>query len=151
MTQALADIDSRYQLLRKLKAGRGNHQGYRFRSTAELDRLEARGELLHRTTRYGNDYAVETATIDQLVGIGVVPVVHMGQLAGVTAIRRHTAIAWYAVLLWCARSVALERAAERGDSDVADRAAAWDETPATSWGSHDSPLTLQSGLIVRRY
>jgi hypothetical protein len=51
MTQALADIDSRYQLLRKLKAGRGNHQGYRFRSTAELDRLEARGELLHRTTR----------------------------------------------------------------------------------------------------
>jgi guanylate kinase len=130
VTQALTDIDAGYQLLRKLKAGRGNQRGYRFRSAADLDRMESAGDLLYRSTRYGNEYAIDIRALDHVVGRGAVPIVHMGQLVGVTAVQSYAAIRWHAVLLWCARGVALERVSQRGDRDATERGMAWDETRA---------------------
>ena len=58
---------------------------------------------------------------------GLVPIVHMGQLAGIRALKTYPA-AWLSFLLWCPREVAEKRARERGDPDLAARLAAWDET-----------------------
>jgi guanylate kinase len=128
ITKALADMDPRFQLLRKLKAGTGKQDGYRPCSATELDRMDSTGELLYRNARYGNEYAVDAASVDRLVRQGAVPIVHVGQLAGVTAVRCYAAVHWLAVVLWCARNLASSRLVERGDGNAADRMRAWDET-----------------------
>ena len=65
--------------------------------------------------------------LEALLAQGLVPVVHMGQLAGVRAVRDYPA-GWLSVLVWCPREVTEERVRERGAADLGARLRAWDET-----------------------
>jgi guanylate kinase len=59
-----------------------------------------------------------------------IPVVHLGQVEAVSAVRNSTLeAAWLVVALWCSRDVARARLQARDPSDVAARLQAWDETP----------------------
>lgn len=58
---------------------------------------------------------------------GRVPVLHMGQVAGASAVGAFP-LHWLTVLLWCPREVTEERCIRRGDRDVKARLKVWDET-----------------------
>ena len=60
---------------------------------------------------------------------GKIPVLHLGQVAGVAAVLEYPA-SWTTVLLWCSRETARVRCERRGNSDVNSRLTAWDETLA---------------------
>jgi guanylate kinase len=85
------------------------------------------GLILYANERYGNTYAVDRPSLDALFARGLVPIVHMGQLAGIRVLKTYTA-AWLTFLLWCPREVVEKRARERGGPDLAARLSAWDET-----------------------
>jgi len=129
ITQELVGLDAAYVHFAKLKAGTGRTAGYRLSSAEELDALRAKSQLIHEITRYGATYAVDTPHLDELLKAGLIPIVHMGQLAGVDALQRHS-VRWLDVLLWCPRDVTEQRLRQRGSSDVARRLVAWDETLA---------------------
>ena len=126
ITKALSQSSPRYALFEKFKAGAGRQAGYRLTTTADIDRMRGLGLILYANERYGNTYAVVRPSLDALFARGLVPVVHMGQLAGIRALKTCPA-SWLSCLLWCPREVAEKRARERGDPDLAARLAAWDE------------------------
>jgi guanylate kinase len=127
VTAALCGISDAYAYFEKLKLGEGRTRGYHFISEASLADLRNRGLIVHEVTRYGATYVVDGPRLDELFAAGRVPVVHMGQVEGVNALRLHTA-RWLDVLLWCSRDVAAERLLTRGSVDVDERLAAWDAT-----------------------
>lgn len=128
VTAALTTLDVRYQLFHKLKAGSGRTAGYRLVTVTELDATSVRGGLLHRSVRYGNEYAVDSREVDAMVACGAVPIVHMGQVCGVEAVRSYSTIRWCAIALWCSRAVTALRLQHRGSNDLAARLRAWDES-----------------------
>jgi guanylate kinase len=128
ITAELAKLDSRYELFRKLKVGAGKSGGYRLTTVEELEALHSTDGLLYRSARYGNEYAVDRAEIDAMTARGSVPVVHMGQVDGVGALRSYGSVRWLSVALWCSREASSERAIARGSMDVAARTSAWEET-----------------------
>ena len=159
LTRQLETLDSRYVAFPRLKAGQGRVTGYRMTTVEQLDALDQAGRLLYRNRRYGSDYAVDRAELDRLLGGGRWPVVHLGQVAGVDALSR-IPVRWVLVLLWCARETTLARCEARGDTDVAARMQAWDETLADldtavgrDWSvtlktdRDDVPTDLIAGLI----
>lgn len=125
-TAALSQLDPRYVLFDKLKVGTGQN-GYRVAPLAELERLRREGLVIYENERYGNIYVVDCPALDQVFARGLIPVVHMGQVAGVRALMRYPAD-WLSVLLWCPRNVTEQRAIARGSTDVPARLTAWDET-----------------------
>src|SRR2546426_5290791 len=127
ITKALSQSSPRYVLVEKFKAGAGRQAGYRLTTTADIARMRGLGLILYANERYGNTYAVDRPSLDALFARGLVPVVHMGQLAGIRALKTCPA-AWLSVLVWCPRGLAETRARERGTPDLAARLAAWDET-----------------------
>ena len=127
ITEALSRISPECVLFRKLKAGDGRREGYRPTTLADVERMQRIGLILYANERYGNVYAVDRPALDALLARGLVPVVHMGQLAGVRAVRDYPA-GWLSVLLWCPREVTEERVRERGAADLGARLRAWDET-----------------------
>lgn len=80
------------------------------------------------TRRYGNVYAIDRHSLEELQGRGKVPVVHMGNVADLRALLAGTGGGWLRVLLWVPRDVCEERSRQRDDSDTAKRLVAWDET-----------------------
>jgi guanylate kinase len=127
-TVALSQLDPRFTLVRKLKAGNQRGTEYDFVTVEELARLRAAGRLLLETCRYGNTYAIDRHQIDGLVSAGQAPIVHLGAIAD---IRRLTETAeWLVVLLWTPRAVCEQRSRQRLDIDTPKRLAAWDETLA---------------------
>jgi guanylate kinase len=127
ITRALRKTSPRCVLFEKLKAGDGRRAGYRLTTPADIERMQNLGLIVYANERYGNVYAVDRPSLDALFARGLVPVVHMGQLAGVRALKAYPA-AWLSVLVWCPRGLAETRARERGTPDLAARLAAWDET-----------------------
>jgi len=142
ITAALTALDARYVHFDRLKvgtatrtgitAGTGNSagNGYRYTTTEELTRLRGRGLVVYENTRYGNTYAVDRPRLDAITGAGRVPVVHLGQVAGINALCTGYPARWLIVLLWCPRDVSLARLRHRGSTDIAERLRAWDETRA---------------------
>ncbi|RFU42760.1 guanylate kinase [Actinomadura logoneensis] len=130
ITAELARLDDRFVLLTKLKAGTGRSAGYRYVSAAELDALRAEGRLVIETERYGNRYAVDRHDIDALIDAGRIPIVHMGDIPGVTALSSAVPLTWTRVRLCVPREVTAARSTHRGDTDTASRLAAWDEAEA---------------------
>jgi guanylate kinase len=119
-----------YTLFQRLKVGTGRVDGYRLTTCSEIERLRCLDLILYENERYGNTYVVDRPELDALLSCGRIPILHMGQLAGVRAVQRYPAT-WLSVLLWCSRDSAAKRLHERGASDTADaaaRLAAWDET-----------------------
>jgi len=127
ITGELARIDPVYAHFRKLKVGGGRSKGYRLISADEANELRRRGLVLYENERYGNRYIVDRPSLDALFAAGRVPIVHMGQVAGVHALRRYPAT-WLSVLLWCPREITEQRARSRGSGDVSARLTVWDET-----------------------
>jgi guanylate kinase len=97
VTAALTQLDSAYALFEKLKVGHGRTGGYRPTSKAALNRLRRLGAIDYENERFGNVYAVDRPALDAAFADGTVPVVHMGQIAGVRALRAYPA-EWLSVL-----------------------------------------------------
>ncbi|GAA2211421.1 hypothetical protein GCM10009850_068800 [Nonomuraea monospora] len=128
VTSALYQLDQRFALARKLKAGNRRGTEYDFVTAEELARLRSTGRLMLETSRYGNTYAIDRHHITGLITAGHVPIVHLGNTAD---IRRLTETGpWLTVLLWIPRQTCEERSRQRGDCDTPQRLKAWDETLA---------------------
>jgi guanylate kinase len=128
VTAALAELDARYVPFARLKIGGGKATGYRMGTPEQLADLEARGDVLYRNERYGNTYVVDRPSLEQATAGGRIPVVHLGQVAGVEAVSSRFPANWARVLLWCSRESTAERSRQRGDADTKDRLSAWDAT-----------------------
>jgi guanylate kinase len=129
ITAALTALDARYAYFHKLKAGPGRSQGYRLTTHQELDDLRKRGQVLYESSRYDATYVVDAPHLADLRHAGRIPIVHMGQLAGVEAVQA-TSGNWLDILLWCSREASEKRLRERGSADIDRRLRAWDETVA---------------------
>lgn len=127
ITAALARLDSRYEPFHRLKIGAGRTNGYRLGTPEELEALRSKGMVLYENERYGNTYVVDKPHLSGLLQAGRIPIIHLGQIAGVRAVARYPA-RWLPVLLWCSRQTTERRAKARGSTDIAARLTAWDET-----------------------
>jgi guanylate kinase len=127
VTRALIELDVRYVHFPRLKAGGGRTDGYRVSTNEQIDKLREEGLVVYENVRYGNRYAVDRPALDALLAQNLIPVVHLGQLAGVHAVLRYPA-QWLVVLLHCARATAAQRARGRGSTDLEARLRAWDDT-----------------------
>jgi guanylate kinase len=128
ITAALTALDGRYVHFDRLKVGANAGAPYRAASADDLDRLQAEGLILYANERYGNVYAIDRPRLDDITTAGRVPVVHLGQVAGIHALHAEYPARWLTVLLWCPREVTATRARQRGSTDVAERLTVWDET-----------------------
>lgn len=124
----LREIDPEYVHFSRLKIGPGRSTGYRFATREQLDELRSKGLLVWENHRYGATYAVDMPGLQQVIKTGM-PILHLGQAAGVLAvIDRTPMVSWTVAELWCPRPVAMQRLRERDPSDIANRLAAWDDT-----------------------
>ncbi|MEU1568621.1 guanylate kinase [Streptomyces mirabilis] len=127
VTRALAQLDDGYEQFARLKVGSGKSSGYRMGTAEQLLELEAAGDVVYANARYGNRYVIDRPGLDAAFAAGV-PVVHLGQVAGVRTLVDCYTADWVTVLLWCPKEVTAQRSAGRGDSDTAARLAAWEAT-----------------------
>ncbi|MET7852939.1 guanylate kinase [Streptomyces avermitilis] len=127
ITRALNKLDARYTLFARLKVGSGKSAGYRMGSAEQLAQLETAGDVVYVNTRYGNRYVIDRPSLNVAFVAGL-PVVHLGQIDGVRALVDGYPANWTQVLLWCPQVVTAKRSEHRGDTDTADRLAAWDAT-----------------------
>ncbi|WNM29220.1 guanylate kinase [Streptomyces sp. Li-HN-5-11] len=130
ITTALTELDARYVPFTRLKIGTGKTTGYRMGTSEQLADLEARGDVIYRNHRYGNIYVVDRPGLEQAMQGGRMPVVHLGQMAGMEQVSTLFPAHWVRVLLWCSKETTALRSPQRGDTDTAARLAAWDATEA---------------------
>lgn len=130
-----------YAPFKRLKAGSGAMCGYREISRAELDQLDARGEILFRNDRYGNTYAIDRPALDRHRQCGQLPIVQVGQVAAIASLAAEP-IRWLRVLLWCPRDLTARRLTERGSTDIPMRLTAWDETVSDLLGARPAAFDL---------
>jgi len=126
ITRELSQLSTDYTLFRKLKAGSGGGATYRAATVEQIQNLTEAGDILQSSRRYGNVYAVDRRELESLFRRDAVPIIHMGDLAGVRTLQTYPA-AWLSVLLCCSRQLTEDRLHERASNDVAGRMAAWDE------------------------
>mgnify|MGYP003423388411 CR=1 FL=1 len=128
VTSALTALDPRYQLFPRLKVGPGRTAGYRMASGADLDALRVAGGVIWENQRYGSVYVIDRPELgDRLTRH--VPVLHLGQVEAVDAVRAAPVDArWVTVSLSCPRDVAERRIIARATGDTEARLRAWDET-----------------------
>jgi guanylate kinase len=128
VTTALATLSPRYVHFPRLKVGGGATATYRMTTAEELRSLNQRGDLIWANHRYGSTYAVDRPELLRALAKHT-PVVHLGQVAAVQAVRDATPDArWFIVGLWCPLGVAQQRLIERGATDLEARLRAWHET-----------------------
>ena len=130
ITAALTELDAQYVSFTRLKIGSGKTTGYRMGTPEQLADLEARGDVVYRNDRYGNIYVVDRPGLDQAMEADQIPVVHLGQMAGMEQVAALFPAHWVRVLLWCSKETTAVRSPQRGDTDTAARLAAWDATQA---------------------
>ncbi|MFF0754582.1 guanylate kinase [Streptomyces sp. NPDC004267] len=126
VTAALTQLGG-YAQFTRLKVGSGKTDGYRMADAEQLRELEAAGDVVYRNERYGNVYVIDRPGLADAFSAGM-PVVHLGQVAGVQDLLAGYPAGWLTVLLWCPKSVTKARSHGRGDADTAKRLTAWDET-----------------------
>jgi guanylate kinase len=142
VTQALTALDARYVHFRRLKVGGGRTDGYRICTNEQIDDLRDQGLIVYENVRYESRYAIDRPALDALLARGLIPVVHLGQLAGVHALVRCPAL-WLPVLLHCRRTTAAQRARQRGSADVTARLEAWDDTERELAGARPDDFALR--------
>lgn len=132
ITRELCEQDSRFQLFRRLKVGRGRFHEYRRRAIDDLDEYRRRGDIIWENEQYGSVYLVDRPELIRMVGENGIPVVHLGQPDAIHALvrNREPSINWFTVALVCPRSVARERILRRPTGDTAARLSVWDQTAA---------------------
>ncbi|MFD7235065.1 guanylate kinase [Streptomyces syringium] len=141
MTAELSRLRPEFTLFQRLKAGPGRTTGYRLTTADHIYKLSQAGELLYRNARYDAEYAIDRRGVAELVESGRTPVLHMGQVAGATAVGAYP-IRWVKVLLWCPLSVTEERCQGRGDKDLEARLKVWHETRHDLLDHADEPWSL---------
>lgn len=129
VTAELTRLDARYRPFLRMKIGDGRTEGYRMATAAQLGQLRADHLVLYENHRYGSTYVVDEPNLTAILTSGATPIIHLGQLDGIRALTCYPA-RWVTVLLWCTKDTAIERARQRGSTDLAARARAWDETLA---------------------
>ncbi|GAB3950023.1 P-loop NTPase family protein [Streptomyces sparsus] len=158
ITAALTEQNPRLVLFARVKIGEGRSLGYRMGTREQLGQLEAAGDVIYRNDRYNSIYVVDRPGLDAVFAAGQVPVVHLGQIAGVSALIAGYPANWITVHLSCPRNVTERRSTLRGDEDTQARLAAWDATHAdlqanatTRWDLHlrtDQQTATESALAV---
>ncbi|MBY8888056.1 AAA family ATPase [Streptomyces sp. PTM05] len=141
ITAQLAQAQQNFALFERLKAGPGRTTGYRPTTPDHIERLAQAGALLYRNARYGAEYAIDREGVSALLESGQVPVLHMGQVAGVVALAAYP-LRWLRVLLWCPLETTENRSAERGDKDAEARVKAWHETREDLLANAQEPWSL---------
>ncbi|MGB7238862.1 MAG: kinase [Rhodococcus sp. (in: high G+C Gram-positive bacteria)] len=130
ITAALTHLNPAYQLAERLKAGPGRTHGYRMTTIETIDALTGRGDVLWRNDRYSSTYATDRPHLDKMLADHQIPVLHLGQPDAIPAVTTAAPdISWTVVELWCPREIMIERVTARGTGDVAERIAAYDQTP----------------------
>ncbi|MEV0282176.1 guanylate kinase [Streptomyces sp. NPDC050610] len=99
ITIALTELNPSYGLFSRMKVGSGRTQGYRTASREQLETLEARGHVLYRNDRYDSTYVVDRPDLDEAMSDGRVPIVHLGQIAGVQQVAASYPARWWKALL----------------------------------------------------
>ena len=130
ITSCLTGLDPHLAPFARLKIGEGRSQGYRMGTTDQLRHLEAAGDIVYRNDRYNSVYLVDRPGLDAAFADEHVPIVHLGQIAGITALTTGYPAVWLTVRLDCPREVTVQRSTGRGDTDTPARLAAWDATAA---------------------
>ncbi|GHE11378.1 guanylate kinase [Streptomyces alanosinicus] len=143
ITTALCEHNDTYRAFMRLKIGSGRTRGYRMGSADQLAELEARGDVIYRNDRYSNIYLVDRPGLVQAMKDGCIPILHLGQVAGLEAVVEKFPASWTSVLLWCSRESTGTRSKRRGDSDTEARLAAWDATAQDIETSSDFAWDLQ--------
>ncbi|UYB41709.1 ATP-binding protein [Streptomyces sp. Je 1-4] len=141
ITAELNRLRGEFTLFQRLKAGAGRTTGYRLTTLERINELDQAGELLYRNSRYNAEYAIDRGGLSELLKAGRTPVLHMGQVAGASAVQAFP-LHWAKVLLWCPKEVTAERSAARGDKDVEARLAVWDETREDLLAHAEEPWSL---------
>jgi len=142
VTEALTAVDARYVHFRRLKSGGGRTDGYRVCTNDQIDDLREQGLIVYENFRYDSRYAIDRPALDALLAKDLIPVVHLGQLAGVHALMRYPAL-WLPVLLHCRRATAALRAQQRGSTDITARLEAWDDTERDLAGARPDDFALR--------
>src|SRR4051794_28742211 len=92
----LSRRNPKFEQFRRLKAGPGRTAGYRLVTDAHLEQMSDCGELLYTNARYGARYAVDRGGVEAMVSAKHVPVLHLGQVAGIEAVSAYPGIEWTA-------------------------------------------------------
>ncbi|HEX3780704.1 MAG TPA: kinase [Pseudonocardiaceae bacterium] len=149
ITRELLSIGGFYEHFQRLKVGGDSKSGYRSAGKEMLATLQCCGEILYANDRYGATYGIDRTGLDEITKRGRIPVVHLGQVAGVMAVTGNYAASWLVIGLWCSREVAADRLMDRGDTRFTERMAAWDAT-LTDLRTSDPgifALTINTGAI----
>ncbi|MGW4619532.1 guanylate kinase [Streptomyces sp. NPDC004592] len=141
ITRELCRLRPEFALFERLKAGPGRTTGYRLTTADHIEELSRAGELLYRNARYEAEYAIDRQGVAALVDGGRIPVLHMGQVAGVGAVAAFP-LYWIRVLLWCPLDVTESRSIGRGDRDAKVRMNVWRETREDLLTHEAEPWTL---------
>jgi guanylate kinase len=147
VTTALVQLDSRFQLFERMKAGPGRTTGYRMTTPDTLNSLCRAGEIVWLNERYNARYAIDRPGLQALIQAGKVPVVHAGQPEVIPAVTGSMSdVEWTVVELRCSRETAHARIVARDTGDTPARLAAWDSTPKLTSASAviDTDLTTSS-------
>ncbi|WP_420118268.1 kinase [Micromonospora sp.] len=142
VTQELVKLGNDYAPFRRIKVGRGRTDGYRMGTDADIERLRASGDILWENERYGSTYVVDYSALVTELSLRI-PVLHLGQPDGITAVRSaFPPSSWVVVYIWSSRSVAAARIKARQTGDTAERLAAWDATPPV-----DADVEINTGEL----
>lgn len=141
ITHELTRLRADFALFERLKTGSGRTTGYRLATVDQIEELSRAGGLLYRNTRYDAEYAIDRHGVAALVDAGRVPVLHMGQVVGASAVAAFP-LHWVRVLLWCPLEVTESRSIGRGDRDVDARVKVWHETREDLLAHETEPWTL---------
>ncbi|MFJ7948646.1 AAA family ATPase [Streptomyces sp. NPDC096354] len=141
VTAELSRLRPDFTLFQRLKAGPGRTTGYRLTTAQRIEELAQAGELLYRNARYGAEYAIDRDEVAALIDSGRIPVLHMGQVVGTSAVGVFP-IHWVKVLLWCPEEVTQNRCKARGDKDLDARLKVWHETRQDLLDHADEPWSL---------
>ncbi|MFG2424034.1 guanylate kinase [Streptomyces sp. NPDC048448] len=141
ITNELTRIRPEFALFERLKAGPGRTTGYRLTTVDHIEELSRAGGLLYRNARYDAEYAIDRHGVAALVDADLIPVLHMGQVVGASAVTAFP-LHWIRVLLWCPLDTTQSRSIGRGDKDVEARVKVWHETREDLLAHETEPWTL---------
>ncbi|MEU8824530.1 guanylate kinase [Streptomyces sp. NPDC048636] len=141
ITGELTRLRPEFVLFERLKAGPGRTTGYRLTTVDRIEELSRAGGLLYRNARYDAEYAIDRQGVAALVDADRIPVLHMGQVVGASAVVAFP-LHWIRVLLWCPLDVTESRSTGRGDKDVEARVRVWHETREDLLAHETEPWTL---------
>ena len=132
ITRELNHVRSDYVLFPRIKVGSGRQIGYRIVTLDTLESLRLSGDVIWENARYKATYIIDRPELTRRLHTEI-PVVHLGQPEGVTAVVNAVPEArWTVVELHCPRSIGIDRIRARATGDTEERIAVWDRTPRLS-------------------